>query len=659
MAKVSLVKKIITGVSLLVLLIASVGTWLAVRRISDLTLTNVRSGLATQVSEKAEFAKGYVSKYQSLATTFLMSSDVRSFVEERGELSDEIPKERYENVLSYIHRMNKTDENLFSLFFALENTGEYYDASGRYYDSSVDLKQRPWWRTTLSERKAWFTTAIDVRNGNLNGALYIPVYDNAGRLEYIGGADVKITALQQALLDETRYMGEGTAFLFNDKGEVILFSGMTPDDMSGLTLDKLDYNNPGFANLRKASLQGEISFAEVTWQGNSQLVAMHDIVLESPKLNWKLALMVPMSMVDKPVEEASHRAMLLALLGTVVMATALGLFCMKALAPLHEAAAAMRDIAHGDGDLTQRLTFDRKDEIGQVAMAFNDFAGKIQGLIIQSRKLAGKVEVNSQGMEQTIVATNKAVQVQKGELDQIATAATEMGHAVNEISTNAEQTRMMTQQAESLVSTSNDTVQSAIKNVELLTHEIFSAEELVLNLRQDAEQIGQVLGVISDIAEQTNLLALNAAIEAARAGEYGRGFAVVADEVRSLASKTQESTVNIQRIIEQLQSNTHNVTSVMGNNRRQAEQTMDEASHVGDALNKIMHAISEIQAQTEQIACATAEQTEVVQEIGRNVNRVNEMADETGTQMTAAVSETQQLNSNNKELQLAMNSFRV
>ncbi|WP_299015090.1 methyl-accepting chemotaxis protein [uncultured Photobacterium sp.] len=659
MEKVSLVKKIITGVSLLVLLIASVGTWLAVRRISDLTQTNVRSGLATQVSEKAEFAKGYIHKYQSLATTFLMSSDVRSFVKMRGELSDDLPQEKYENVLSYIHRMNETDENLFSLFVALENTGEYFDASGRYYDPAINLKQRPWWRTTLSENKAWFTTAIDVRNGNMNGAFYIPVYDESGRLEYIGGADVKITALQKALLDEARYMGQGTAFLFNDKGEVILFSGMKPDDLNGLTLGKLDYNNLGFSSLNNASQKNATSFAEVTWQGNRQMVAMHDIVLDYPKLSWKLALMVPMTMVDKPVEEASHRAMLLALLGTVVMATTLGLFCMKALAPLNQAAGAMRDIAHGDGDLTQRLIFDRKDEIGQVAMAFNDFACKIQGLIIQSRKLAGKVEVNSQGMEKTIVATNKAVQVQKGELDQIATAATEMGHAVNEISTNAEQTRMMTQEAETLVSKSNETVHSAIKNVEILTHEIFSAEELVLNLRQDAEQIGQVLGVISDIAEQTNLLALNAAIEAARAGEYGRGFAVVADEVRSLASKTQESTVNIQRIIEQLQTNTHNVTSVMGNNRRQAEKTMDEASHVGDALDKIMHAISEVQAQAEQIACATAEQTEVVQEIGRNVSRVNEMADETGTQMMAAVTETQQLNTNNKELQLAMNSFKV
>ena len=659
MAGLSLVKKIIAGVSLLVLLIASVGTWMAVNKISDLTQTNIRNGLATQVSEKAQFARGYVLKYQAVVDTFLNGPDLQDFIEERDSHDDELNSKEYRSIVKYINKMNKVDPNLFSLFFALEKTGEYFDASGQYFDPAINLKQRPWWKTSISNKTPWLTTAIDVRNGNLNGAIYMPVYDASGELKFIGGADLKITALQKALLDETRYLGQGTPFLFNGNGEVLLFSGMDTDKVKGLTLEKLDRGNAGFTQLRHSKSTTATWFSEVEWQGRKQLVAIQDIALEYPKMDWKLALMVPMSMVEEPVSEASQQAIIFAVLGVVVLAVALGLFCIKSLAPLNHAAMAMRDIAHGDGDLTQRLVMDREDEIGRVALAFNDFAGKIQTLIQHSRELAGYVEQNSQGMEKTIKATNDAVQVQKDELDQIATAATEMGHAVREISANAEQTRTMTQDAELLVSTSHDTVQSAIRNVELLSEEIFNAEELVLNLRQDADQIGQVLSVISDIADQTNLLALNAAIEAARAGEYGRGFAVVADEVRSLASKTQQSTIDIHKIIEQLQSNTQNVTSVMGRNRSQAEQTTTESRNVGDALDNIMTAISNIQAQTEQIACATSEQTEVVQEIGRNVNRVNDMADETSAQMEAAVTETQQLNHNNGELQKAINQFKV
>ncbi|GAB3531519.1 methyl-accepting chemotaxis protein [Photobacterium alginatilyticum] len=659
MASLSLVKKIITGVSLLVLFIASIGTWMAVNKISDLTQTNIRNGLATQVSEKAQFAKGYVLKYQAVVDTFLNGPDLQDFIEQRNDHEELLNSKEYNSILKYINRMNEVDSNLFSLFFSLDKTGEYFDSSGRYFDPSVDLKQRPWWKTTINNRGPWLTTAIDVRNGNLNGAIYMPVYDDSGALKFIGGADIKITALQKALLDETRYLGQGTPFLFNGNGDVMLFSGMDSEQVKELTLEKLDRENAGFSQLRQAEHNTATWFSEVEWQGRKQLVAIQDIALDYPKMDWKLALMVPMSMVEEPVSAARMQAIIFAVLGVVVLAGALGLFCMKSLAPLNQAAMAMRDIAHGDGDLTQRLSMEREDEIGRVAVAFNDFASKIQGLIKHSRELAGHVEQNSRGMEQTIKATNDAVQVQKDELDQIATAATEMGHAVREISANAEQTRTMTQDAEGLVSTSHTTVLSAIRNVELLSEEIFNAEELVLNLRHDADQIGQVLGVISDIADQTNLLALNAAIEAARAGEYGRGFAVVADEVRSLASKTQQSTVDIRKIIEQLQSNTQNVASVMGRNRTQAEQTTTESRNVGEVLDQIMSAISNIQAQTEQIACATSEQTEVVQEIGRNVNRVNDMADETSAQMEVAVSETQQLNHNNGELQKAINQFKV
>lgn len=655
MSNLSLVKKIITGVSILVLLISSVGTWLAVDIISDLTETKTRNGLALQVSEKSEFAKGYILKYQSIVDTFVNSVTLRQFVDRRE--SDKLPS-NYQNLIEYMKRMNSVDDNLFSLFFALEKTGEYYDVSGKL-DLAIDLKQRPWWQKSIVERKPWLTTAIDIRNGNLNGALYMPIYNSFGELLFIGGADIKITALQKVLLDETRYLGQGTPFLFNDKGEVILFSGMDKNDLDGLTLEKLDRSNTGFNSLNRSDGKDAIWFSEVTWQGESHLVAVRNIELDRPKISWKLALMVPMSMINKPVEDASFQAIFFALFSVVLLATALGLFCMKTLAPLNQAAEAMREIAHGEGDLTQRLSLERNDEIGRVATAFNDFVSKIQVLIKQNRELAWFVEQNSQGMEKTINATNAAVQVQKNELEQIATAATEMGYAVHEISTNTEQIHSMIQDANVLVSDSHQTVQEATQNVEVLTENIFNVEEIILNLRQDAEQIGQVLGVIIDIADKINLLALNAAIEAARAGESGRGFAVVADEVRSLANKTQESTVNIQRIIEQLQTNTHNVTSVMVNTRLHAEKTVGEARKVSDVLNDIMHTISNIQVQTEQIACATSEQIEVVVEIGRNVNRVNEMADETSNQMSVAVKETQQLNDNNNKLQSAINQFKV
>ncbi|WP_161569529.1 methyl-accepting chemotaxis protein [Veronia nyctiphanis] len=523
----------------------------------------------------------------------------------------------------------------------------------------MNLKERPWWQRSVQEKAPWLTTAIDIRTGNLSGAIYAPVYDQSGNLLYIGGADIDVTAIQKTLLDDLRYQGEGTPFVFNEKGEVVLFSGKNAEELKSLSLSDLDKQGDGFRQLISSPNNNATSFHQVTWQGEKQVVAIRTIKSDRPLMQWSLALMVPESVVNGPVKAATTSALIFAVLSLGLLTAAIGLFSKRALLPLHNAAAAMREIAQGGGDLRQRLESKHRDEVGQVAEAFNLFTEKIQNLVTDSTSLAGKVQNNSAEMQKVVNDTHQAISAQKYELEMIAAAATEMGHAVNEISLNAEKTREMTSSAETMVSNGKASVASSTSKVEQLTTDIISAEEMVSRLRQDVDQIGQILNVIGDIAEQTNLLALNAAIEAARAGDQGRGFAVVASEVRNLASKTQESTVSIRGIIEKLQTQTHEVDAVMSQNRSQANDTVESAREQTLLLEQMMEAISGIQAQAEQIACATAEQTQVVADISKNVNRVNDLSTETADKMDKAVAETDNLNANNQQLQSSMAQFKV
>jgi methyl-accepting chemotaxis protein len=192
-----------------------------------------------------------------------------------------------------------------------------------------------------------------------------------------------------------------------------------------------------------------------------------------------------------------------------------------------------------------------------------------------------------------------------------------------------------------------------------LAAEIESASEVIRNLEKDSNQIGSILDVIKGIAEQTNLLALNAAIEAARAGEQGRGFAVVADEVRTLASRTQESTEEIQSMIEKLQSGAKVAVSVMSDSRKYADDSVSHAKSAGEALEMITQSISTITEMNTQIATAAEEQSAVSEEINGNIVNINHAAEEAAEGANSTSTESERLAEMAKELQLLVHQFKI
>lgn len=320
---------------------------------------------------------------------------------------------------------------------------------------------------------------------------------------------------------------------------------------------------------------------------------------------------------------------------------------------------SLRDIAEEDGDLTIRIQTNAQDEVGDLVKYFNRFMEKLQRVVKDIVDTTLPLSDLAQNLNQLTDTTNQNISQQQGAAVHAKQAVDNMNHSVIAVAESAAEAARAADEASSASNNGQQVVNSTVTNIQALAQNVEETAEVIRKLENDSNQVGVVLDVIKGIAEQTNLLALNAAIEAARAGEQGRGFAVVADEVRTLASRTQQSTEQIQQTIERLQTAAHQAVSVMSSGTSQAEGSVVEANKAGDSLVVIAETINRISAMNGQIASSTDDQQAVARQIVGFVDEIYARTDETSQNSDRLASASTELAGLAKNLENIARQFRV
>lgn len=326
---------------------------------------------------------------------------------------------------------------------------------------------------------------------------------------------------------------------------------------------------------------------------------------------------------------------------------------------LEEIVGSIKDIAQGEGDLTKRIPVTSGDEIGELVTWFNRLLDKLHRAITDIvQSIEPLADVNSE-LSQSGAKALQAAEVQNRSTKRVSTDVHSIVEMISEIAASADTAESEARSASEAATDGSSIIAGNVQGIREFADKIQAANSTVQKLKTDSESAGMILQVIQSIAEQTNLLALNAAIEAARAGEQGRGFAVVADEVRTLASRTHESTQEIQSVLKQLYTSASEASDVMADSESHVQESVAAAERTGDSLRLITERVDAINKMNSVIAATAAQQKTMSENIATNIVEIESTSQQTADSMKEVSDETEVLGEVSHTLQRIAGQFRV
>lgn len=524
-----------------------------------------------------------------------------------------------------------------------------------------------WYSCPIKEKRLCvvdpYTYTNPAGTATLMTTISTPLFDGDNLVGVIG-LDLALSSFQSLAqkASDDLYKGAAKVTFVSSEGSVAARSNEA--NLLGTSLKQIE---PEVSKEMSSNLKS--SNVTVLDNGSEISVIFPFLPVQGAK-NWSVFIQVPTNVLLASVYELKEKLSEMKLASTInllvvgCIAGLIGLLLIWFMSftvtrPILQVAEMLAGIASGDGDLTKRLSYEGRDEVGLLAGWFNKFLDKLQPIIIEIGDSIRDTRLTAGQASDIANETSKGMQEQFKEVDQVATASQEMSATSQDVARNASLAADAARNVDRAAQAGMDTIVRTTQSINTLATQMKNVMVDVNHLEKNSEKIGNVLEVIRSVAEQTNLLALNAAIEAARAGESGRGFAVVADEVRNLARRTQDSVVEIQEVIETLQIRTKNVIKSIQASHVQADGSVLQVDQAVESLHAINEAVEVIRLMNLQIASAAEEQSAVSEEVNRNVSTIRDVTEMLTRRSEDSASVSDTLNKLANKQQALINNFRV
>lgn len=521
----------------------------------------------------------------------------------------------HEQVLAYFKKQQQ-NAGASTLFWVSDFSKTYYTEAGVFKTISAAEPRDSWFFTFLnSNAKRELAIDADERSGKLTLFVNAAVTVDGKRAGVAGlGYDVSAIA---SLVSGYKLGQNGFLFLVDANGMIVVHRDLT---MARKNIQQL----PQYQAVAQQITQHSTGFSlqQVQLYDEQVYVGVQDI----RDTGLKLVAVLPAAEISSAINSVISFSVIASIVLAAVFIALTVVFANSLSNSIRQVGENLLQMSGDGGDLTKRLDDSYDNELGHLAKGFNAIIGKIRELVAEIQQTETAMKTGIEQLAQLANDTFHSTELQRAQTDQVATAITEMGQTISEVSGIAHHTAQDTEAAVQDTHKTNDNMALTSRTMQQLNSVMGDIEKTIVDFAQQASQINSVVEVINAISEQTNLLALNAAIEAARAGEQGRGFAVVADEVRNLAKRTQESTLEIRDQIAQLQQTAQQSTAAIREGTVSSQQVAENTEHSVAALINIKQKFEAISSGNHQVAAATEEQGTVVEHINESAHLISDSA---------------------------------
>ena len=538
--------------------------------------------------------------------------------------------------------------NLNSSVIGFENGDGYWNQTAKSWPNHKldgDITERSWYQLA---RNSQGTAMTDPYLGAGSDIYWISIVEKIenGMIS----VDMQLDFLNELVKSATEIPG-AVAIIMNQDTTILASSTKL------LKASEKATTYPWFRDVATDAVSKVSSVKHYDLDGSDKLLFSHQIKIAGK--NWYFAIGVDNDVAYASLAEAKYSAIISAVAATII-SVIVAFFVLQILyRPILALRTTIDGLSQGNGDLTQRLEVNTKDDLGEIANGVNKFIESLQQMMLEIKGVTGDLNENVDKLKDQSQRNSIILQNHVSETEQVVTAIEEMNATAESMAVDAANTAQLTNKANEAGNSSKQTATQAQSNVSELVSDVEVAAENVQKMSSETDGINTILGVIGAIAEQTNLLALNAAIEAARAGEQGRGFAVVADEVRNLASRTKTSTEEIEGALGSLLKGSQSVVESMDVTKDRCEHTAEGAGEVVESLETMTQFVIEINDLSAQIATAAEEQSSVTQELSRNMSAINDIVGELDSNGKQALDGASNIDNVNSQLIEIVGRFKL